>query len=45
MDYILYLFFDYATNPLEIAVRLMLFIIVVDSVFGLVGSLLSNFRK
>lgn len=44
LDYIMYTFFDYSTNPLELAIGFMVMVLIFDSIFHLVGTLLSVFR-
>lgn len=44
MDYLLYVLFDYSTNPLELAVRFLFVILLLDGVFGVVSSLFKGVR-
>lgn len=45
MDFIFYLFFDYSTNPLELAVRFLVMVLVFDAIFGLLETLIGASRK
>lgn len=44
MDYLLYVLFDYSTNPLELAVRFLFVILLLDGIFGAVSVLLKGVR-
>ena len=39
MDYIIYELLGFCDNPLELAVRFLVLILVLDGIFGIVGTL------
>lgn len=44
MDYLMYVLFDYCENPLELAVRFLFVILLMDGIFGIVSTVLGVLR-